>query len=67
MQVGHLKARGRFVEAGILARFGFCESLIDESENVGAVALLLELAAGNLGLDESGNALRQITDFVGFL
>ena len=67
MQFGHLKASRRLVEAGILQRLGFRESLIDEAEDVGAIALFLKLATGNLGLDESGHAFRQITDFVGFL
>ena len=58
MQFGHLKARRRLVETGILQRLRFRESLIDEAQDVGAIALFLELATGNLGLDESGHAFR---------
>jgi len=67
VQFGHLKASSRLVYIGILQRLRFRESLIDEAQDVGAVALFLKLATGNLGLDESAHAFRQITDFVGFL
>ena len=58
---------GRLVDTGIPQRLRFRESLIDEAQDVGAVALFLKLATGNLGLDESAHAFRWITDFVGFL
>jgi hypothetical protein len=67
VQFGHLKTCGRFVEAGVIERFSFRESLVDEAEDVGAIALLLQLATGNLSLDEPDHAFRQVTDFVGFL
>lgn len=65
MQSGHLTARGVLVEAGLLEGFGLDESLIDQAENVGPVALPLHLAAGDLGLDELGHALLQVADLVG--
>jgi hypothetical protein len=44
----------------------FREGLIHETEDVGAVAFFLDFSAGAFGFDESGDAFREINDFVGF-
>ena len=66
-QFGHLVARGTLVESGFFERCGFGESLVDKTDDVVTVALLLDLAAPDLGLDESGNPLRQVADLIGLI
>jgi hypothetical protein len=67
VQFGHLVARGTLIESGFFERFGFGESLVDKTEDVGAIALLLALATGDFGFDEPRNALLQVADLIGLI
>ena len=67
VQFGHLVARGTLVESGLFERCGFGESLVDKTDDVFAIALLLRLATGDFSFDESRNALLQVADLIGLI